>query len=55
MVRTLEYKLQNLLRGADGTSLQSAIWDKWEKDTKAKFQVREDGIMSQAHVLPAFA
>ena len=55
MVRTLEYKLQNPVRGVDGTLLQSAIWRKWEKDLKAKIQVRETGIMSQAHMLPAFA
>ncbi|OWT39937.1 hypothetical protein C362_02433 [Cryptococcus neoformans Bt1] len=36
MVRTLKHKLQNPVRGADGILLQSAIWDKWEKDSKAK-------------------
>lgn len=55
MVRTLKHKLQNPVRGADGILLQSAIWDKWEKDSKAKIHVRKDGIMSQAHMLPAFA
>lgn len=55
MVRTLKHKLQNPVRGVDGTLLQSAIWRKWEKDLKAKIQVRETGIMSQAHMLPAFA
>ncbi|KIS02076.1 hypothetical protein L804_00334 [Cryptococcus deuterogattii 2001/935-1] len=38
MVRTMKCKLQEPLRGADGISSLSAIWDKWEKDSKAKLQ-----------------
>lgn len=55
MVKTMKCKLQEPLRGADGISSLSAIWDKWEKDSKAKLQVREYGIMGPTHVLPAVA
>ncbi|KIR68564.1 hypothetical protein I314_00985 [Cryptococcus bacillisporus CA1873] len=38
MVKTMKCKLQEPLRGADGMSSLSAIWDKWEKESKAKLQ-----------------
>lgn len=55
MVKTMKCKLQEPLRGTDGISSLCAIWDKWEKDSKAKLQVREYGIMGPTHVLPAVA